>query len=115
MNKLICASNRNNVLTDFFGSGTYSTHRTFFKTMSPSMDILVSSNLERLLYEATDRDGALVRTWMDQLKECGSYDYAIELADKYTNEAIACLDCLKDSDDKTFMVELARFAMSRDV
>ena len=73
VNKLICASNRNNVLTDFFRTGTYSTHRMFFKTISPSMDILVSSNLERLLYEAADRDGALIRTWMDQLKECGSY------------------------------------------
>ena len=73
VNKLICASNRNNVLTDFFGSGIYSTHRTFFKTISPSMDILVSSNLERLLYEAADRDGTLIRTWMTQLKESGSY------------------------------------------
>ena len=73
VNKLICASNRNNVLTDFFSTGLYSTHRTFFKTISPSMDILVSSNLERLLYEAADRDGALIRTWMTQLKESGSY------------------------------------------
>jgi len=71
--RLICASNRNNVLTDFFNSGIYSTHRTFFKTLSPSMDILVSSNLERLLYEAADRDGDLITTWMSQLKECGSY------------------------------------------
>ena len=73
VNKLICASNRNNVLTDFFNSGIYSTHRTFFKTLSPSMDILVSSNLERLLFEAADRDGGLIKTWMQQLKECGSY------------------------------------------
>lgn len=71
--RLICASNRNNVLTDFFREGTYYTHRTFFKTMSPSMDILVSSNLERLLYECADRDGALVRTWMEQLSSCGSF------------------------------------------
>ena len=71
--KLICASNRNNVLTDFFESGTYYTHRTFFKTMSPSMDILVSSNLERLLYEYADRDPVVVRGWMEQLKECGSF------------------------------------------
>ena len=71
--KLICASNRNNVLTDFFTSGIYSTHRLFFKTKSPSMDILVSSNLERLLFEAADRDGELVKTWMRLLKECGSY------------------------------------------
>ena len=71
--KLICASNRNNVLTDFFESGTYYTHRTFFKTMSPSMDILVSSNLERLLFEYADRDPAVVKGWMQQLKECGSF------------------------------------------
>ena len=71
--KLICASNRNNVLTDFFATGLYSTHRVFFKTMSPSMDILVSSNLERLLFEAADRDGDLVRTWMRLLKNSGSY------------------------------------------
>lgn len=73
IHKLICASNRNKVLTDFFTTGTYSTHRTFFKTSSPSMDILVSSNLERLLFEMTDRDGELVATWMRQLKESGSY------------------------------------------
>ncbi len=71
--KLICASNRNNVLTDFFRSGIYDTRRQFFKTTSPSMDILISSNLERLLFECSDRDGALVATWMKQLKECYSY------------------------------------------
>jgi threonine synthase len=73
--KLICASNRNNVLTDFFRSGVYDTRRQFFKTTSPSMDILISSNLERLLYECADRDGELIATWMRQLKE--SYTYAI--------------------------------------
>ena len=73
--KLICASNRNNVLTDFFRNGVYDTRRQFFKTTSPSMDILISSNLERLLYECADRDGELVSTWMKQLKE--SYTYAI--------------------------------------
>ena len=73
VNRLICASNRNNVLTDFFEKGIYSTHRTFFKTTSPSMDILISSNLERLLFEAADRDGELIRVWMKQLQECGSY------------------------------------------
>ena len=71
--RLICASNRNHVLTDFFDSGVYDARRTFFKTTSPSMDILVSSNLERLLFEACDRDGALVATWMKQLKEGGTY------------------------------------------
>ena len=73
INKLICASNRNDVLTEFFATGIYSVHRMFYKTMSPSMDILVSSNLERLLFESADRDGELIKVWMNQLKECGSY------------------------------------------
>ena len=72
--RLLCASNRNNVLTDFFADGTYYTHRAFFQTMSPSMDILISSNLERLLFESTDRDPALVRQWMALLSsEGGSF------------------------------------------
>ena len=71
--RLICASNRNDVLTDFFNTGIYSLRRMFHRTISPSMDILVSSNLERLLYESADRDGELVSTWMRQLRECGSY------------------------------------------
>jgi threonine synthase len=71
--RLICASNHNNVLSDFFNSGIYSTHRTFMKTTSPSMDILVSSNLERLLFELCERDGDLVSVWMNLLNESGSY------------------------------------------
>ena len=54
--KLICASNKNRVLTDFFASGKYDTNREFYKTMSPSMDILISSNLERLLFEISGRE-----------------------------------------------------------
>ena len=73
--RLICASNRNNVLTEFFHTGIYDVRRTFFKTASPSMDILISSNLERLLFECADRDGELIATWMKQLKE--SYSYCI--------------------------------------
>ncbi|BDF59416.1 threonine synthase [Christensenellaceae bacterium] len=72
--KLVCASNRNNVLTDFFHQGRYDANRTFFKTMSPSMDILISSNLERLLYEITDRDEAVCTSWMESLKNNGSYE-----------------------------------------
>ena len=73
VNKLICASNRNNILTDFFRTGVYDTRRQFFKTTSPSMDILISSNLERLLFECADRDGELIAVWMKQLKESHSY------------------------------------------
>ena len=57
--KLVCASNENNVLTDFLTTGTYTAKREFFKTTSPSMDILVSSNLERLLYHVTGSDCVL--------------------------------------------------------
>ncbi|MFH1511718.1 MAG: threonine synthase, partial [Bacillota bacterium] len=80
--KLICASNRNNVLSDFFLDGVYYTHRTFFKTMSPSMDILISSNLERLLYESADRDPAVVNAWMESLKESGSFSIGAQRISK---------------------------------
>lgn len=69
---LICASNENNVLTDFLSTGCYAARRTFYKTTSPSMDILVSSNLERLLYHITGSDAA-VTGWMQSLNETGSY------------------------------------------
>ena len=70
--KLVCASNENNVLTDFLTTGTYTAKREFFKTTSPSMDILVSSNLERLLYHVTGSD-AEVAGLMKSLSETGSY------------------------------------------
>ena len=69
INKLICASNRNNILTDFINTGVYDANREFFTTLSPSMDILISSNLERLLFELTGRDSARVSEMMEQLTE----------------------------------------------
>ncbi len=74
LGKLICASNRNHILTDFFQSGVYDTHREFIKTMSPSMDILVSSNLERLLYEITDRNAERTAELMRSLSQSGKYE-----------------------------------------
>ena len=71
--RLHCASNMNNVLTDFFAKGKYDVHRTFYKTMSPSMDILVSSNLERLLFEVSGRDFKLTAKRMEELKTNGEY------------------------------------------
>ena len=73
INKLICASNRNNVLTDFINTGTYDRNRTFYNTLSPSMDILISSNLERMLFELSGRNDRLVKEYMTQLAEYGSY------------------------------------------
>ena len=71
--KLICASNKNKVLCDFFSSGKYDRNREFFKTTSPSMDILISSNLERLLFEITDGNSEQVKTWMNELNSEGVY------------------------------------------
>ena len=71
--RLICASNANNVLTEFLTTGVYDRNRKFYSTISPSMDILVSSNLERLLYDVTGRDGARVSGWMEQLSKTGRY------------------------------------------
>ncbi len=71
--RLICASNQNNVLTDFINTGTYDRNRTFYNTISPSMDILISSNLERMIFELSGRDDKLVREYMSQLAEYGSY------------------------------------------
>lgn len=72
--RLVCAANANNVLADFFRTGVYDRRRAFHKTLSPSMDILVSSNLERLLYHVTGGDAAVVRDWMDRLSAEGVYD-----------------------------------------
>ena len=73
INKFICASNSNNVLTDFIATGTYDKNRSFYATISPSMDILVSSNLERFLYHMTEKNDAQVKEWMTALKTQGAY------------------------------------------
>lgn len=71
--RLICAANQNNVLTDFINTGVYDKNRIFEKTISPSMDILISSNLERLLFEVTQHDSAKVTEWMAELNTGGQY------------------------------------------
>ncbi len=73
VNKLVCASNDNNVLTDFINTGIYDRNREFKKTLSPSMDILISSNLERLLYLVTEGSSEQVSGWMNKLKNEGAY------------------------------------------
>lgn len=79
IDKFICASNENKVLTDFFNSGTYNKKRNLFLTESPSMDILVSSNLERLLYESCNRNSELVKELMEELKIKGEYTVNSEM------------------------------------
>jgi len=73
VNRLICASNRNDVLTQFIKTGIYDKNRPFYTTVSPSMDILVSSNLERLLFELSGKDGSLVASYMAALSAEGKY------------------------------------------
>lgn len=72
--KLICASNENKVLTDFINTGVYDARREFHLTNSPSMDILVSSNLERLLWHLSDGDGDEIRRLMDKLENDRVYE-----------------------------------------
>lgn len=74
INKLVCASNENKVLYDFFTTGTYDRNRDFVLTTSPSMDILISSNLERLLYHLTGEDDKLINEWFTALKNDGRYE-----------------------------------------
>ena len=80
--KLICASNENKVLYDFFSTGIYDKNRPFVLTSSPSMDILVSSNLERLLYHISGNDAQKNGVWMKQLAESGRYEITPEMREK---------------------------------
>ncbi len=73
LGKLICASNQNNVLTDFMATGCYNRNRPFYATLSPSMDILISSNLERLLFHLLGDDDKAVGMLMTELAQKGSY------------------------------------------
>ena len=82
IDRLICASNKNNVLTDFFASGTYDRRRDFYLTMSPSMDILISSNLERLINLILDGDDKKTAEEMKKLVEEGSYSIPKEILDQ---------------------------------
>ncbi len=82
INKLICASNANNVLTDFIKTGVYDRNRSFYTTVSPSMDILISSNLERLLYILGGRDCDVINEWFGKLKTDGKYIISDEVKEQ---------------------------------
>lgn len=96
--KLICASNSNNVLTDFLKNGTYDKNRQFFATISPSMDILISSNLERLLFHLTDENDGVLREWMNSLSSKGTYTVDSETAEKI--KALFDAGCCNDEETK---------------
>jgi len=80
--QLLVASNKNNVLTDFFKTGVYDAQREFYKTCAPAMDILVSSNLERLLWWMSGKNSAQLKEWMRQLNETGKYEIDAETKHK---------------------------------
>ena len=82
INRLVCASNSNNILHDFISTGVYDKKREFLETISPSMDILISSNLERLLYYVSEGDNHYVSKLMSDLKENGIYKVENSILDK---------------------------------
>ena len=87
--KLICASNQNNVLTDFIKTGKYNRVRDFYTTISPSMDILISSNLERLLYDLSGRNDEKIKEWFNSLNQNGSYEIDVDVKEKLQQEFFA--------------------------
>ena len=95
--RLVVASNANDVLTDFLTTGTYDRRRDFHKTISPSMDILVSSNLERLLYYASDGDCELVSALMGELAEKGVYT----VPDRVMDQIRSLFSCGRATDEDT--------------
>lgn len=97
INKLIVASNTNNVLTDFFNKGEYDINRAFYKTMSPSMDILISSNLERLLFEVCGRNPAKLTELMARLDTYGSYSIDKQLLQEVLPEFVSYFSSESDT------------------
>ena len=97
--RLICASNSNDVLTEFFHTGTYNRNRPFFTTVSPSMDILISSNLERLLFESSGKDPVYISFLMDSLKRNGIYSVSPAIREKL--DALFWAGCCDEAGTKT--------------
>jgi len=100
INKLICASNRNDVLTQFIKTGTYNRNRPFYTTVSPSMDILISSNLERLLFELFGKNGKAVESYMYSLSEKGEYSIS-DLVNDELNRIFYSGHCSEEDTMKT--------------
>ncbi len=96
VNKFICASNENNVLTDFIDTGVYNKNREFHTTISPSMDILISSNLERFLYHMSGSDDSFVADIMKKLNTEGVYEVPEDIKSKI--KAVFCAGCCGDEE-----------------
>lgn len=104
VDKLICASNANNVLTDFLGNGVYDRNRSFYTTISPSMDILISSNLERLLYILSGGDDKKTAGYMAELSKNGKYTVDADILAKI--KADFCAGCCDDEQTKATIGEV---------
>lgn len=100
VNKFLCASNENNVLYDFIRTGVYDRNREFYKTISPSMDILVSSNLERFLYYISEKNNEEVKNLMEKLNLTGRYEINSEMKNKIGTEFYAGC-AFKDDTERT--------------
>ncbi len=98
IDKLICASNDNKVLYDFFKTGTYDKRREFILTISPSMDILISSNLERLIYEISGENLDMLNNFMEKLESEGIYTITGEMKDKLVDFHPEFADYVKTKD-----------------
>lgn len=103
LNRLICASNANNVLTDFIENGTYDRNRDFYTTTSPSMDILISSNLERLLYMLCGRNSDTINGWFSELAKNGKYTVSDDVKAKI--KEVFSAGCCDDDATKTAIGE----------
>jgi threonine synthase len=104
VNKLICASNANNVLTDFLKTGIYDRNRDFHATISPSMDILISSNLERLLYMLSGENDKLINEWFGKLAAEGRYEVSDDVKKILFEEFSA--GCCNDAETKATIKEI---------
>ena len=103
LGKLVCASNANNVLTDFLRTGVYDRNRAFYTTISPSMDILISSNLERLLYDLCGEDDQTVRGWFGELGKTGRY--AVDGAVRAQLDELFAAGCCDDDATRRTIAE----------
>ena len=113
VNKLICASNINKVLTDFIETGIYDRNRKFYATCSPSMDILISSNLERLLYILTGQNDAQIREWFGSLASTGRYEVNDEVKNVLREEFFAGY-CDDDQTKKTIREIYEKYSYTCD-
>ena len=112
IDRLICASNDNKVLFDFFRTGVYDRNRQFLLTISPSMDILISSNLERLLYEITGRDDEETLRRMEELRDVGRYEISEEMREGlhdfragYATEEETCAQIRKVWEKTSYLID----------